>query len=219
MDLPHLGTAPGTAGVMSLTPEQARELVEKVRVLEAGLEAQNAQIQELVILLAQNRNDGQTLINELTAKFNSQETSIEEMRQVQLRILTHQALASGGGKGSGVDTRVLGKPFNYDGSASGWKDWSFTFEAYCGAISEELLGMVRAWSLKIDGGLLESLTADERRWSLQLGYMLTLLLKGEALKKQQNLLEPRHGHCPAPDEVQRSWGIRVRLLREESEGV
>ena len=102
-------------------------------------------------------------------------------------------MMGGGEIGSTVDTRVLGKPSNFDGSPGSWKDWSFTRVGYCGAVSERLETLMREWSRKETGGLHADLDPEDRKWSLQLGYMLILSCKDKAIDRIRNFPDPQHG--------------------------
>ena len=43
-----------------------------------------------------------------------------------------------------VDTRVLGKPKNYDGQQDGWQDRSFAMRAYLICLSETMADLLEA---------------------------------------------------------------------------
>jgi hypothetical protein len=74
------------------------------------------------------------------------------------------------GGGSVIDTRVLGSPNLFDGQIEDWKDWSFVFCAYVGAIQADML------SLMLDSGVkdmpfpLALHSAQEKQHSAQVYY-------------------------------------------------
>ena len=85
-----------------------------------------------------------------------------------------------------VDTRVLGKPRNFDGHLENWRSFKLTFLGYAGAVNADLrAGMVKSEALA-EGAIINSaLGADDQKISTQLYYLLVLLLEGGA----QRLLE------------------------------
>ena len=85
-----------------------------------------------------------------------------------------------------VDTRVLGKPRNFDGHQENWRSFKFMFLGYAGAVNADLrAGMVKSEALA-EGAIVNSaLAADDQKISTQLYYLLVLLLEGGA----QRLLE------------------------------
>ena len=83
--------------------------------------------------------------------------------------------------GLGVDTRLLGKPPNFDGAEAKWTDWSVVTRAYC-AITHPQLGALMAQledtAADIPLGGLDGTNADACR---QLYYILLVLCQSTAL--------------------------------------
>ena len=81
-----------------------------------------------------------------------------------------------------VDTRVRGKPKDYDGQQDGWQDWSFAMRPYLSCLSEtmaDLLDAAEKSPEKIDLGPLRDAAKSEAR---QLSYILALQCNGRALQ-------------------------------------
>ena len=156
---------------MALTPEAVQELEARFARLEQTVTAQQTTIEGLVRELAADRETSNRLVTELQAKFREQESALAEVKAVQLRLLNARILAEGRpGAGGAVDTRVLRKPSHFGGSRAAWKDWSFTFQGYCGAVSSVLEELMRQWAVAAEGRPLADCPDEERQWSLQLGY-------------------------------------------------
>ena len=83
--------------------------------------------------------------------------------------------------GLGVDTRLSGKPPNFDGAEAKWTDWSVVTRAYC-AITHPQLGALMAQventAADIPLGGLDGANADASR---QLYYILLILCQSTAL--------------------------------------
>ena len=90
-----------------------------------------------------------------------------------------------------MDTRVLGKPDYFSGKQEAWRDWTLVFTAFCGAVSERLERIMQSSAYAQEPTLLEDLPPEDRRLSVQLSYMLTLLLRGTALNEVRNCTELR----------------------------
>jgi len=45
-----------------------------------------------------------------------------------------------------VDTRGLGKPDSFDGTASKWRDWKVVLTAYTAAVNTDLVALMMTWS-------------------------------------------------------------------------
>ena len=92
-----------------------------------------------------------------------------------------------GVRGEGVvDTRLLGKPKNFDGTTDNWRQFKFTFLGYAGAVDSRLKQvMIESEVLQENAIMNSALPARDQRVSTQLYYMLVLLLEGSA----QRLLE------------------------------
>ena len=125
-----------------------------------------------------------------------------------------------------VDTRLLGRPDIYHGDATKWRDWKLVFTAFCGAVNtrmEELMTEVATDSVRKTN---EERSAEDRQISIQLSFMLSLLLRGQALDKIRNSVEPRNGletwrllsHEYEPLVRARFGGMLAALLRRTFDG-
>ena len=90
-------------------------------------------------------------------------------------------------RGEGVvDTRLLGKPKNFDGTTDNQRQFKFTFLGYAGAVDSRLQQvMIESEALQENATMNSALLARDQRVATQLHYMLVLLLEGSA----QRLLE------------------------------
>ena len=103
------------------------------------------------------------------------------------------AQKAGSAGGTMVDTRLLGRPDIYQGDASKWRDWKLVFTAFCGTVNtrmEEPMSEVSTESTRKPN---DERSAEDRQISIQLSFMLSLLLRGQALDKIRNSVEPRNG--------------------------
>ena len=142
----------------------------------------------------------------LTNRFAELETALaesERVRQAQaaeIARLQTQGTSSGSGPvgmptvpSSGpttptpiVDTRVLGKPKPFKGTATEWPNWSVVFRCYCGAMSPQLAALME-WAEKHPAEVLNaSLTSDQLHHSTSLFYILMMLVEGPALTRVIN---------------------------------
>jgi hypothetical protein len=103
-----------------------------------------------------------------------------------------------------VDTRLLSKPRNFDGTMGGWKQFKFLFTAYAGAVSADLRKIMHdATSASTDAECLNiNMGVHERGMSTQLYYMLVLQTENTALRMLEHA-----GDCEG------AYGWR-RLVRE-----
>ena len=117
-----------------------------------------------------------------------QQLAMMTQQNRELADAVRQAQANGPGparaappNGLGVDTRLLGKPPNFDGAEAKWTDWSVVTRAYC-AITHPQLGalmaQVESTAVDIPLGGLDGANADACR---QLYYILLMLCQGTAL--------------------------------------
>ena len=117
-----------------------------------------------------------------------QQLTVVTQQNRELADAVRQAQANGPGpvraappNGLGVDTRLLGKPPNFDGAEAKWTDWSVVTRAYC-AITHPQLGalmaQVESTAVDIPLGGLDGANADACR---QLYYILLMLCQGTAL--------------------------------------
>ena len=115
-----------------------------------------------------------------------QQLTVVTRQNRELAEAVRQAQANGPARaappnGLGVDTRLLGKPPNFDGAEAKWTDWSVVTRAYC-AITHPQLGALMAQventAADIPLGGLDGANADACR---QLYYILLMLCQSTAL--------------------------------------
>ena len=82
-----------------------------------------------------------------------------------------------------VDTRVLGRPDNFDGTPGSWRDWSITFRAYSAACEPRLEQLMRDVETKSVPQLAALLPENQRKINAQLYYMLVMLTKQQSLDR------------------------------------
>ena len=78
-----------------------------------------------------------------------------------------------------VDTRVLGKPDQFDGDLAKWPDWSFVMSSYVHCVSAELGGLLRFAGDHPDPIPMARLPPANQQYSNQLFHMLVLLCRGD----------------------------------------
>ena len=93
-----------------------------------------------------------------------------------------------GVRGEGVvDTRLLGTPKSFDGSADSWRQFKFTFLGYAGAVDSRLKqAMIESEMLPEASVTNSALPARDQRVSAQLYYVLVLLLEGSAQRSLEH---------------------------------
>ena len=62
-----------------------------------------------------------------------------------------------------VDTRVLGRPDNFDGTPGSWRDWSTTFRAYSAACEPRLEALMREVETKSEPQLAAVRPENQRK--------------------------------------------------------
>ena len=78
-----------------------------------------------------------------------------------------------------MDTRLLGKPENFDCTTDNSRQFKFTFLAYAGAVHSRLKQVLIGSEVSQESALMNSaLPARDERVSTQLYFMLVLLWKG-----------------------------------------
>ena len=82
-----------------------------------------------------------------------------------------------------VDTRVLGRPDNFDGTPGSWRDWSTTFRAYSAACEPRLEALMREVETKSEPQLAAARPENQREINTQLYYMLVMLTKQQSLDR------------------------------------
>ena len=105
----------------------------------------------------------------------------EVARQRAVSITSVPDMSASMQQNSLIDTRTLGKPEPFKGTAEEFPDWVFIFKAYMGCINPQftaLLGRAESTGTPLVN---RSLTAQEEQLSHQLYYVLVMLLRGRAL--------------------------------------
>ncbi|CAK0865658.1 unnamed protein product, partial [Prorocentrum cordatum] len=82
-----------------------------------------------------------------------------------------------------IDTRVLGKPSDFNGEPGTWRDWSAIFRAYASACEPALKDAMDRAEHADTPVLNATLPDDQVRFSSQLYYMLVMLNKGLSLDR------------------------------------
>ena len=89
-----------------------------------------------------------------------------------------------------IDTRSLGKPRDFNGTATEWQEWQFVLKAYAFAVNPMMKHVMESAAALQDQPADHSQMSDEeRRTSTQLYYMLVLLCKDRALDSVRNAPE------------------------------
>ena len=126
--------------------EELAELIRRLGILEgqvtdttAGVrQLREANLEERLRQAALEIVDVDRRLREALVTIGNHELSIT-------RVVAQIAGGGGGGPGPGssiVDTRVLNRPKEYDGSREKWQDWSDKLKAFIGACSEDFLKLV-----------------------------------------------------------------------------
>ena len=115
----------------------------------------------------------QLLEQAATEQLNARRGTEHSLFEAQNRIAQlDQALQQGGrlatSAGQVVDTRVLGRPDEWDGSEKAWPDWSFVMKAYAGAIDQELSTVMNGAEISTDALSSERMTPPVKSRSVQL---------------------------------------------------
>ena len=76
-----------------------------------------------------------------------------------------------------VDLKGLGKPDNFHGEATKWRDWKFKFLAYMSCVSRPLGELMTSWEDQEISHEFESLTEEHKVLSTKLSYVLILICK------------------------------------------
>ena len=82
-----------------------------------------------------------------------------------------------------VDTRLMGKPKNFNGKEDDWHQWATTTTAYAGAISERLLFLMDETESAENAANAALEKEVDKELSTQLYSILAMLLEGKAADK------------------------------------
>ena len=95
--------------------------------------------------------------------------------------------AATGQRHSSIDTRGLGKPETFDGSAAKWRDWKVVVRSYTSACNEFLAALMQAAEETDDPiGNAVMTTQGHRESSEQLAFIMVMLCRGAALDQVVN---------------------------------
>ena len=141
------------------------------------------------------------LPQEFLQRFSQLEERVQSLGQenAQLRSQNEflaQNLSKGKGKGgaeaagpppglqhnNSIDTRMIGKPRNFSGKDEDWVHFSTVIKAYASAINPALSGLMKMAESPASVKN-EDLDPAAERWSMQLFYILAMLLEGRAQDK------------------------------------
>ena len=123
-----------------------------------------------------------------------------------------------------VDSRLLGKPDHFDGSAH-WRDWSVVFRSYASAVNSRLGQLIAAAEQSTTPVLTAAMASPDSEWSQQLYHMLVMLCKESALTR---VINAGHGNgleswrqlvmFHEPASLVRHAGLLLELLSFSFEG-
>lgn len=85
-----------------------------------------------------------------------------------------------------LDTKLLDKPRNYNGSPKDWQQFKYVFKAYIGAISTCLFDNLEHAERNKSEVLLRTMLAGHQRQARTLSYVLAQVLTGSALQLVMN---------------------------------
>ena len=96
---------------MAVDPTDGAELLRRLQVFEQEIQTQFGELQRVVL--------------ELQARLQL----VEDGHLHLITRIDELGKKAGGAEGV-IDTRVLGKPGNFEGDHAAWRDWSFIFLGY-----------------------------------------------------------------------------------------
>ena len=99
--------------------------------------------------------------------------------------------AAGASSTSIVDTRQIGRPNKFKGTdLAEWRSWSFVFTCYCAAVDARLAELMRASLSEAEASNVQNSTlgSEDQARSVQLYYMLVLLMEDRCLCKIEHVM-------------------------------
>ena len=173
------------------------DLQRAVGVLQKALQDTQASLLHHQAELVRVNERHAKLIADLTTEFGRLRGDIEgrvEGLRTDLEAV-RDAAAAGGVDGAFrlVDTRIMDKPKPFRGQGKDWRDWSESFQAFCGAADAGLgasMKKVAAYEAPI---LLAGQSSAERAHSRQLNAMLVMLLKDRACELRRGAIGKENG--------------------------
>jgi len=115
------------------------------------------------------------------------ETTARQAAEAQIATVMAATAASSNTGGRVVDTRVLGRPEKWDGSAKTWPDWSFVVKAYAGAIDSAMAADMTVVESAGIPTLNTTMSPRTQQRSVQLYFILIMLCVGKALDRLANV--------------------------------
>ena len=93
-----------------------------------------------------------------------------------------------------LDLRSLSKPQRFNGQEQKWRDWRFSFEAYCGLLADDFQVTMEQSAAHPTPVSMTALPTRKQEFSKTLFFLLVQLLEGRALAilkmiKDQNGME------------------------------
>ena len=89
-------------------------------------------------------------MNQLEQAYIQNAQLVEDLQAQLAEAKTQIAAASAGKSSTFLDTRVLGKPENFDGAEARWPDWSIVVCAYMSLVNAKLGVLLAAAETEID---------------------------------------------------------------------
>ena len=130
------------------------------------------------------------VIQQLNARLPQQETAVTILTQERER-LAQQVQCMTGTPGQrvragSVDTRVIGKPDQFDGDPMKYADWSFKLRSYFGAVDQRYQQQLTTTETSSTPRLNATLGSEEGALSTRMCYILVMTTAGAALGKCHN---------------------------------
>lgn len=177
--------------------EDMQQVVQGIAARVAALEGWRAGLQQLetrLERLEKTAAQSEELLRNFENNLASAMREIELMRERQRIQEANYTLAAqkieeiearlqhlNANSGGAVDTRVLGKPQTFSGETDQWRDWSFIFTAFTGAVGSPLL-VELMWAAEEEEIIkLKDMQPSRLASSAQIWYMLVMLCRGKAL--------------------------------------
>ena len=163
----------------TLSPEDIaalRELDERVTAGEAAQLRCRAKQEELVAALRRE-------FAELKARAEDLEIEVADLRESVESL--HAGRAGEAGKAR-IDPRVIEKLGKFSGTQEEWRDWSDSFRSFVAVLDLPLASRIEVWRAFRDLIAPESMDAADKKHSVALWHMLTILSKRKAGEKRRS---------------------------------
>ena len=186
----------------TLGPNAAQQIANEFAILRDRIQTLENLFSNAAGELTLTRDRAKAAVDQVAAQ-GAKILELERQLQEQRQKIREDLLKAGV-----VDTRLLSKPKDFGGQDSHWKDWSFIFEAYVGAISETFLSEVQADANPEETIYNELPTEESRKISMQLYFLLALLCKVKALDVVKEV--PRGAGLECWRKLMRKYEPRIR---------